>query len=91
MKDFKALIYKKNTINQNAIEKLIPIFIKPIPHHLEELQIIDCKLSATLVELMMDGLIENHARLKKLTLINALHSDRSFEKVIIFLQESALL
>jgi hypothetical protein len=37
MKDFKALIYKMNAINSNAIEKLIPVFKKPIPHHLEEL------------------------------------------------------
>ena len=39
----------------------------------------------------MDGLIDNNARLKKLTLTNANHSDRSFEKVILFLQESVLL
>jgi len=39
----------------------------------------------------MDGLIDNNARLKKLTLTNANHSDRSFEKVILYLQESVLL
>ena len=50
MKDFKALIYKMNAINSLAIEKLIPIFNKSIPYHLEELSIIDCKMTATQVE-----------------------------------------
>ena len=50
MKDFKALIYRMNTVNALAIEKLGPIIRNPIPHHLEELQFIDCKLGATLIE-----------------------------------------
>ena len=37
MKDFKALIYKHGEINQLAIEKMGPLFLKPIPNHLEEL------------------------------------------------------
>lgn len=47
MKDFKALIYKMNAINALAIEKMIPVIRKPIPNHLEELSIIDCKMTAT--------------------------------------------
>ena len=91
MKDFKALIYKMNAINALAIEKLIPVIQKPIPNHLEELSIIDCKMTATQVEQLMDGLIDNHARLKKLTLVNAHHTERSFEKIIQFINDTALL
>ena len=50
MKDFKALIYRLSSVNALAIENLGPIFTNPIPNHLEELQLIDCKLSATLIE-----------------------------------------
>lgn len=50
MKDFKALIYRLNSLNALAIEKLGPIFQNPIPHHLEEIQLIDCKVGATLIE-----------------------------------------
>ena len=91
MKDFKALIYKMNSINTLAIEKMMPVIQKPIPNHLEELSLIDCKMTATQVGQLMDGLIENHARLKKLTLVNAHHSERSFEKVVEFLSGSVLL
>ena len=48
-------------------------------------------MSATLVEQLMDSLIENRARLRKLTLVNAHHSDHSFEKVIDYVKESVLL
>ena len=82
MKDFKALIYKMNSINALAIEKMGPIFHKRIPNHLEELSIVDCKMTATMVEQLMDSLIRNNARLKKLTLVNASHTDHSFEKII---------
>ena len=91
MKDFKALIYKMNLISSLAIEKLIPVIQKPIPNHLEELSIIDCKMNATQVEQLMDGLIDNHARLKKLTLVNAHHTERSFEKIVEFISGSPLL
>ena len=50
LNDFKSIVYKMNGINLNAIRHLEPLFEKRIPHHLEELKIIDCKMSATLVE-----------------------------------------
>ena len=37
MSDFKALIYKMNTINALSIEKMAPLFRKYIPCHMEEL------------------------------------------------------
>ena len=58
MKDFKALIYCKNSLNLNAIQKLTPVLEKSIPNHLEELQFIDTKMDATLIEALMDSLVE---------------------------------
>ena len=37
MKDFKALMYCKQSLNLAAIEKLKPLFERPIPNQLEEL------------------------------------------------------
>lgn len=45
MQDFKSLTYMKGGINAQAIENLAPILLKRVPNHLEELNIIDCKIS----------------------------------------------
>ena len=57
MKDFKALIYRLNSLNALSIEKLGPIFRNPIPHHLEEIQLIDCKTGATIIEQLIDSMV----------------------------------
>ena len=49
LQDFKSIIYKMNTVNSSALQKLEPAFEKRIPHHLEELKLIDCKINATLI------------------------------------------
>ena len=68
MRDLKALIYKNNTLNALSIEKLSPLLDRRAPNHLQELQIIDCKMTPTLVELFMDQLIRS-SRLRKLNLV----------------------
>ena len=57
---------------------MMPLIENPIPYHLEELTLVDTKMGATLVEQLMDGLIEGLNRLKKFTLVNVNHSDLSF-------------
>lgn len=91
MKDFKALIYRMSSVNALAIEKLGPIFQHPIPHHMEELQLVDCKLGATLIEQLMDSLMDNHARLNKFALVRPNHSESSWAKVVQFVGGSAML
>jgi len=50
LNDFKSIIYKMNGLNQKSIESLGPLLQKRLPHHLEELKIIDCKISGSLIE-----------------------------------------
>ena len=88
MKDFKALMYCRQTLNADAILKLSPIIARPIPYHLEEISLVDTRMGATLIEQLADTLIENRNRLKKFTLINVQHSDRSFERITDFIRES---
>ena len=80
MVDLKALIYKNNSLNALSIEKLSPLLDRRAPNHLLELQIVDCKMTPTLVELLMDQLLRS-SRLKKLNLVKLQHSERSFEKL----------
>ena len=81
MYDFKAFICKANTLNFMTIDRLSPLLHRRLPHHIEELSLIDCKLGTTLVEYLMESLVER-SYLRKLALVKVMHSDRSFEKVI---------
>ena len=91
MKDFKALIYRSSSVNALAIEKMSPIFHNPIPNHMEELQLVDCRMGATLIEQLMDSLIENRAHLRKFALVRSNHSERSFEKIVQFMDDNSLM
>ena len=77
MPDFKSLIYKNGGMNSLAIQKLEPILLRAAPNHLEELSIIDIKLSPTLIEELV-VMLENKSRVKKLALVNMSHSEHSF-------------
>ena len=57
IKDFKSIIYKHNELNSLSIERLRPIFIKKVPNHLIELQIVDCKIHCVQIEEMLDLMI----------------------------------
>ena len=67
--DFKALTYKQGMINQLAIERLVPIMVRPVPNHFEELSLIDVRISPTLIEKLM-GLLLSHSRIKKIALVS---------------------
>ena len=80
LKDFKSIIYKMNTLNAVGLAKLVPVFEKRLPNHLEELKIIDCKINATLISQLMTSLLEK-SQLRSLALVNVYHSPESFELV----------
>lgn len=70
MIDFKALTYNKNTMSLGAIERLHPIFERSLPHHFEELCLIDCKMTPSLIESLMDAL-QLKQRVRKFALVKA--------------------
>ena len=84
MKDFKALILRLTSLNALSIEKMLPIFEHPVPYHMEELSLIDCKIGATLIEQLMDFMVEK-SRIRKFALVNVHHSEKSFNKVCFYL------
>jgi hypothetical protein len=79
-----------NSLNALSIQRLCPIFDKRLPNHLQELKIIDCKISVTLITQLMHFLIEK-SQLKSFTLVNVHHSTDSFDLVIQYLQKSEFL
>ena len=87
LKDFKSIIYKHNELNALAIAKLQPIFIKKVPNHLQELQIIDCKIHCVQIEEMLD-LMASECQINHFALVNVHHSDASFSKLCEYVTES---
>lgn len=81
LRDFKSLIYKQNSINQRSLDSLMPVFMRRIPHHMEELKLIDCKVSPTLIIKLMDTLLEQ-SLIKRIALVQVHHTAESFDKVI---------
>lgn len=57
LRDFKSLVYKQNAINDKSIQSLKPILEKRLPHHLEELKIIDCKVAVKDIVFLMESLL----------------------------------
>ena len=50
MRELKALTFKASTFNRESIDSIEPILARGMPNHLEELSIIDCRLSSTVLE-----------------------------------------
>ena len=46
LRDFKSLVYIKNSINSASLTALKPLLEKRLPYHLQELKLIDCKIQA---------------------------------------------
>lgn len=56
LRDFKSLIYKQNAINLHSLNVLKPVLAKRLPHHLEEIKLIDCKVSPGMIAKLMENL-----------------------------------
>lgn len=54
---------------------------RSLPNHFDELCLIDCKMTPTLIENLMESLL-GRSRLRKFALVKAQHSTQSFDAVI---------
>lgn len=70
LKDFKAFTLRLSPINSLTIDKLTPLLERRIPHHLEELNFIDCRISSTLIEQLIDTMMKQ-SQIKKFALCQA--------------------
>jgi len=81
IEDVKSVTYRLNGINQKSIEAMIPLFERKLPHHLEELRLIDIKASASLIDDLVIR-ISTRSQISKLALVNCQQSEKSFELII---------
>ena len=56
LRDFKSLIYKCNTINLHSLDVLKPVLAKRLPYNLEEIKLIDCKVSPGMISKLLESL-----------------------------------
>ena len=91
LKDFKSIIYRMNTFGDLSLAKMRPLMEKRIPYNLEELKLIDCQMTGSHVSRLIELLIETDCQLRSLAIVNANHTDNSFEKITTFVQEAEKL
>lgn len=86
LKDFKSIIYRMNTFGDLSLAKIRPLMVKRIPYNLNELKLIDCQMTGSHVSRLIDMLIETECQLKVLAIVNANHTENSFERLSNFVK-----
>ena len=66
-KDFKAIVYRHNELDEESLDVLIPLLDKGIPYHLQELRISSCHLQPKIVKQLLEAL-NNRSFLKQFEL-----------------------
>lgn len=69
-KDFKSIIYRKNDLQEESLDRLKILFAKGIPYHLQELRISNCKLTPNVTTELIQAISEK-SYLKQFELANA--------------------
>lgn len=103
--NFKAVTYKKNSLDALSVQGLLRLMARPLPHNLDELRIINCRVTTAALNTLMDGIIQSN--LRRLSLVaagiagkpsrtadNAAEDGEKagpFDKILILLQKSRSL
>ena len=86
--DLKSIVYRRNGFTRDSLQSLQEAFTRKVPFHLEELKLIDLKISHQCCgELLSSDL----RKLKVLALVNVNMSDRQFALLIDLVKESDML
>ena len=88
--DFKSIIYKQNGFTTESMNSLCTFFTRKVPYHLEELKLIDLKLSPKCCEQLFSKLNEE-SYIKRLSLINVNQNDRQFDALLKYISSSKYL
>jgi len=64
---FKTLCYKKNDLGPRSVAAILALVRRPLPHNLDELRIVNCRVSASAIQTLLQGLPSTN--LRKLTLV----------------------
>lgn len=75
LKDFKSVVYKDNQFSSESVKALQPLFQKNVPFHLEELKLVDLKMSPKCIEDLLKMMTEL-CYLGRLSLVNLRMTDK---------------
>ena len=81
LKDFKKIIYKRNTFHKKSVLAIKDLFQRNIPNHLEELRIENCKMEPTVSEDLIKYIHEKN-QFKSLGLVNINFTESTFETLV---------
>lgn len=71
LQDIKSITYNKNEFGMKSAEALkIIVGLRYIPYHLEELRLVNCKISPQAMNVFLD-VLEERNYIKRLALVNA--------------------
>ena len=90
LRDLKKIIYRQNFFGARALRELRPLLERPLPDHLEELRIENCKIAPETTRALIDILNEK-SFLTRLSLVNVGLNDESFGRLCDFLEGTPLL
>lgn len=89
--DLKSVCYRQNQLTQESIQALRPFFLRWVPYQLQELRLVDVKISPQNCEALIEALSLRESDLSKLALVNCNQTDRSFEKLIRYIAKNKTL
>jgi len=82
-----SLVFKHEEFGNKSVKLIKPLVERPRPHNLQELRLIDCKVSSNVTRELITTLRESNS-LKVLGLVNARINEQSMEELGLLIAES---
>jgi len=54
--DLKSVCYRQNQLTHESIQELKPFFLRRVPYHLQEVKLVDLKISSQCCEALIEAL-----------------------------------
>ena len=87
--NFKSVTYKKNSLGPLSVKALSVLINRTRPSNLDELRIINCKISTASSELLLESI--QGSQLRRLALVKCHIDSQLFEHIIALVEESQSL
>lgn len=59
---FKSITYKKNSLDHLSIDLILQMVHRPLPHNLDELRIINCRISPGAIKRLVENITQSNLR-----------------------------
>ena len=85
LKDLKSIVYKQNGFSHESVVALTPLLKREIPFHLEELRLIDLKITGSSLTELLESM-SRKSLVRKLALVNLKMTELQFTQAIDFVK-----